>query len=432
MRKILFFLLVLILFGFCTQNQIKNRSEDSGNYHYDIDLTIEPESNFIQVKGTLQFSVKEEDMDQIEFYLHRQLKIDTFEADRNISYVIDKSESDIRYIEEAMKVIMTPKEILNKGEKIIINFAYHGKITNWPSWSANVITSDWIEMGLYFPWFLYHPKWTPFTYRLQVDINPAYTVFAMGEMEEKNGQKVFKTRSPTNSIVVCASKDMKIKDTKLLNNSIRIAYYSLSKKTADALLGDLENIYKLYNEWFGRKDQDISLVESKREKGGGYVRIGGLFLSGFADTDYFEKRVGYHRYLGHELSHFWWYKADSNSWQDWLNESFAEYSALMVIRELIGKKEYDLRLEEYKEESQNTPSIWGVSRSHESAHEILYRKGPVLLSELEKKIGTGKYIEFCRKMVKNNISRTSDFLDLLSETNGREISSWFEKLLKTR
>jgi len=35
-------------------------------------------------------------------------------------------------------------------------------------------------------------------------------------------------------------------------------------------------------------------------------------------------------------------------------------------------------------------------------------------------------------MVKNNISRTSEFLDLLKEAHGEKVSIWFEELLKTR
>jgi len=35
-------------------------------------------------------------------------------------------------------------------------------------------------------------------------------------------------------------------------------------------------------------------------------------------------------------------------------------------------------------------------------------------------------------MIKNNISITSDFLNLLSECHGEEVSGWFEELWKAR
>jgi len=37
----------------------------------------------------------------------------------------------------------------------------------------------------------------------------------------------------------------------------------------------------------------------------------------------------------------WWANAPVNSWEDWLNESFAEYSALMAVRELFGAERFE-------------------------------------------------------------------------------------------
>jgi hypothetical protein len=432
MRKVFYGLFIIILLISCKQSPIKHNPQDIKIPHYDVDLKIEPESNSIWVKGQLRLPVQEESLDQIAFYLHKQLRVDRFLLDGKDCVVLDKSTSDIRYMKEAMKVILNPTRNLSLEDVVKIDFSYHGTINEWPSWSPNVIGPDWVEMGLYFPWFPYHPEYTPFTYKLNVDMDPVYTVFAIGDMKQEESVRVFETQSPTNSIVVCASKDMKIIETKMLSNSIRVAYYSLDREMADAVLSDLEKIYSLYNQWFGEEEQGISLVESKRKQGGGYVRIGGLFLSGFEETNYFENRAGYHRYLGHELSHFWWYQADSTTWHDWLNESFAEYSALMVIRELIGKKDYNLRLKEYREESLNTPPLWGADRSHDSAHQIFYKKGPVLLSELEKKIGKKGFLDLCQKLVLNHCDETPEFLKILAAREGREISRWVENQLKTR
>ncbi|MBN1272859.1 MAG: hypothetical protein JXB26_11380 [Candidatus Aminicenantes bacterium] len=97
-----------------------------------------------------------------------------------------------------------------------------------------------------------------------------------------------------------------------------------------------------------------------------------------------------------------------------------------------GQEEYEARLKAYKGESKNSPPIWEADRSADSAHEIFYRKGPVLLSELEKNIGTENFLSLCKKMLKNNIDNTSDFLEMLRKTEGDKIGSWFEDLLKTK
>ncbi|MDT8401169.1 MAG: hypothetical protein RQ743_05700 [Bacteroidales bacterium] len=62
---------------------------------------------------------------------------------------------------------------------------------------------------------------------------------------------------------------------------------------------------------------------------------------GFTKADYYDSRIGYARYPAHEISRLWWLRADANTWEDWLNEGFAEYTALVVLRELYGKEYFE-------------------------------------------------------------------------------------------
>ena len=88
---------------------------------------------------------------------------------------------------------------------------------------------------------------------------------------------------------------------------------------------------------------------------------------------------------------------------------------------------------------QNIPAIWGFNRNdrstpkkREEIEKILYSKGPVLLYELEEKIGKVNFLEFCRRLVANNITSTEGFLKISGNLEGDEVKIWFETLLKTR
>jgi aminopeptidase N len=175
----------------------------------------------------------------------------------------------------------------------------------------------------------------------------------------------------------------------------------------------------------------MCLVVSKRDKGGGYSRKGGLFLGGINDSNYLSERTDYVQYLGHEIAHFWWQGATGN-WEDWLNESFAEYSALNLIKELSSKEEFNTKLNIKRSESSNTPPIWGISRSDPSAEQVLYSKGVVLLNELEEKIGKNKFLELYRARIDKKINNTLDFLNLIKDTGGKETADWFVQSLKNR
>jgi hypothetical protein len=53
-----------------------------------------------------------------------------------------------------------------------------------------------------------------------------------------------------------------------------------------------------------------------------------------------------------------------------------------------------------------------------------------LLNELEEKIGNENFLKLCKARISKNIKNTSDFLDLLKDSEGQEIADWFEQSLK--
>ena len=432
MRKHLFYLSFIAFFVTCADydhngNQNLLKLEYS---HYDVQLQIVPSDQFIKVSGSLKYLINQDSLDEISFNLHKNFVVSNFSINGDNSYQIDTNNTNIRWLPDAIKIIFSTKKRYSKGDILNVEFSYQGRITEWPGWSANVFTPDWIEMGLYFPW--YPSIYSDFTYKLSVEIEPGYNVFAIGKSKEKNNKKIFETNFPVYDFVICASKDLTIRETKLLNHSFKIVNCTLSDATVDSVQTDIENIYKLYCSWFGKiQVRDMCLVISKRKKGGGYSRKGGLFLGGVSDSSYLNDRSDFIQYVGHEIAHFWWNGAASN-WEDWLNESFAEYSAISLIRELCGKAEFYTKLNLKKSESTSTPSIWGISRNDPFAEQVLYSKGVILLNELEQKIGRNKFQDLCRSRIDKKINNTLDFINLIKDTSGKEIADWFEQSLKTR
>jgi len=61
----------------------------------------------------------------------------------------------------------------------------------------------------------------------------------------------------------------------------------------------------------------------------------------------------------------------------------------------------------------------------------LYDKGPLILYNLEKRIGRIKFLEFLRELLNQNIKSTDDLLNLLEGITSKEIRAYFEnELLK--
>lgn len=426
MTKSLLIISAILLYSVCCKAQNPNQLEYS---HYNIRLELIPEQQFIRVDGSLKYVVNEDSVQQLTFHLHKNFEINYFKINGDNSFQIDTS-STVRWLPDALKIIYSATGKFQKGDVLNVDFSYQGNINEWPAWSANVIDEEWVEMGLYFPW--YPSINEDFTYKLTVDINPEYTVFARGNYSEKGNTKIFENDNPVFDLVVCASKDLKIRKLQLLNQSFQVVNSKLSEAVVDSIQSDIENLYKFYNTMFGEIEvQDMCLVISKREKGGGYSRKGGLFLGGISDSDYLSERIDYNRFLAHEISHFWWVGAPLN-WEDWLNESFAEYSALLLIREIYGNEEYNKRMKLKQKESVNTPPIWGLARNDEQATEVLYSKGVILLSELEQKTGNEKFLELCKERIRKKVNNTNDFLNLIADIEGKNTANWFEQSLRTR
>jgi aminopeptidase N len=217
-------------------------------------------------------------------------------------------------------------------------------------------------------------------------------------------------------------------------------YESLQDKTAECLSNDLANILDYYATWFGedKKGEIFTVIQSPRDKGGDYARKSLIVLSRLTDEKYITQHELFVRNLGHETAHFWWNRAPANSWEDWLNESFAEYSALLIIRKMFGAEAYNKWIADKNAAVKNIPPIWGFDRNNMKASEgpdiieaNLYSKGPLLLHRLSSRIGDEAFKLLCNEMVRTSVSSTDSFLSLLEKKHGSKIRTWFEDLLKS-
>ena len=132
----------------------------------------------------------------------------------------------------------------------------------------------------------------------------------------------------------------------------------------------------------------------------------------------------------HEIGHFGWNKAPVESWHDWLNESFAEFSALQYIRHARGEKAYAAYIDAYRKETRHIRPIWGIDRNDREAHLALYRKGSVLLADLLVRVGEEPFFNFLAGVIQAHITDTSAFLDFAESRLGRKNRVWIEKRLK--
>lgn len=179
-------------------------------------------------------------------------------------------------------------------------------------------------------------------------------------------------------------------------------------------------IFDRYTEMFTKNEfKHLHLVLNPRFEDGAYAdgsiiclvdRVEGL------DPDTF-------LHLAHEISHLWWKNSDLTIHNKWLDESFAQYSALCLVREKYGENEYYRFVERFKEKTKDLPSL--SSLCQEMPVDIwfptIYEKGPVLFDELEKEIGMKDMNDLLLKCYLNKMNTSDEFLKLCPQ---------FQKLYK--
>jgi aminopeptidase N len=413
-----------------------------GHSHYDIAVTLDPATGFIAASVDLSLQSATAELKTMSFYLHKQFSIASIDGDLVSGFRFDKvTPSDVPWMPEAGAVQVMFERPLNEAESVDLHFEYSGVIDAWPPWSANVITQGWTEMGLYLPWYPYnYDESGPFTFDVNVITDAKYQVRGFGLAERTDRGWHLKWNHPTNDIVLVASRDLETKRIRTGSHTLQVHYTSIEDSVAESVAEQALSVLDAYEDWFGAVDlTELGLVESKRELGGGYARPGLIVLSDLTELTEPERHADFLRFLGHEIGHLWWRGALTSGWEDWLNESFAEYSALLLLRNQFGEDEFQTRLAQKRGMIDGTAPIWGFERGNTSTAQqrsevetILYSKGPLLLHELAERVGRSAFLDWCHALVDREIRTTDGALALLREQEGAETGQWFEDNLRRR
>ncbi|MBP2833122.1 hypothetical protein J8281_13085 [Aquimarina sp. U1-2] len=279
---------------------------------------------------------------------------------------------------------------------------------------------DWAEFNIYTDYFPWNFEYGLFEYTLK--INTDDVVIAPNVSKEN----VLKSTKPTFDMPFLISSQA----TKRTAENGKIHIYS--HQVSDSIITDVQKksqkYYNYFEKTYGTTDTDeLVIVVSDSKRSVSYARPN--FISLNFDQKFKKTHI---KVLAHEIAHLWWLKAELSTWEDWLNESFAEYSSLVMYRRDYGKEAMDAYNKRFGDwiQKMEAPPVWGIKKNHERSNAVVTYKGSFHLLDLEEKIGEPQTEKLLNQMHNRQIKTTAVFLDLLSELNGQEISNWFELKLK--
>ncbi len=198
--------------------------------------------------------------------------------------------------------------------------SYHGKVESWHT----LYEEEILAINLYTAWY---PTDLSNSTNYIVKVHMDHTYCLINGLYDEN-EKVWYYYPLDYDVNIIALKNHKI----LQGDNITLYYYG--DKNKQAVMPYYENYNKIvryYTELYGNnkiKKSNIVILP-KENLYGGYFRKE-LIVFGGIQEDY----DGIVHLLAHEIAHSWCQGARTDSWEDWLNETFAEWSALLFELEV--------------------------------------------------------------------------------------------------
>jgi hypothetical protein len=200
-----------------------------------------------------------------------------------------------------------------------------------------------------------------------------------------------------------------------------------TQQKADSIINSTSKAYGFFKQLFGpiRGNAMLTIVSTPERGNSAFSRKNFIYMQTKGEDAFATNKT-----ISHEIAHFWWNKASSNNWQDWLNEGFAEFSTLLFVKEIYGDSIYQNELLDYREFSKKLPPVWEMNRNAANASAILYRKVPVILADFMNYVGQQKFYLLLRQIHTDKIFLTDDLLILIEKNISIEAKEKLIELLK--
>ncbi len=300
----------------------------------------------------------------------------------------------------------------------LITMIYSGKVSGW----HNTISDTYIALNFYSAWY-------PIFEDYNMAITKKVTVKNISDFTVLKGIKCegdWKYESNDFDCNILAFKDWNIISLENINPKLNIYFKSSKIKEVKLLAESFSDIINYFTELLGVEsniNKAFDIIISKSDEGG-YCREGLIVLSDLSGT-----RIDVDAFLAHECGHIWSKGADANSWEDWLNETFAEVLSLCFIKKRYGIEAYMNRINYIRKIAEKSPQI---KSENGERPEGVHFKGTYLMHRLSERFGEDKITEIAKLFVRTQHKTSENLLKEVKLKVGEDVAKFIEDNLTER
>jgi hypothetical protein len=363
--------------------------------------------------------------------------------------VTDESGKSLSFVHRKDELLVSLPQAAPANKPFKIKFEIDGDFLIRPSGD-----SYW-QLGAGDSWFpqpLQNGQF--YTIHSTVKVKKPFVPFAPGETVSRREEGDYnvvenKIDKPVRFAVVQAGKYSYEEETRN-GLTIRVATYAGKNARATKQLTNLAfTMIQFFEPFLGPFPfKEFNIIEIN-EFGYGQAPPGTMFITQEAFNPTIETinqvfSRGINHRFAHEIAHQYWGNAVkmASDEEQWVNESFAEYTASLLIREGKGKGEYKLMENTWKANANDAKALSSIATAHrlkdvgnendafwDRTH-LIYDKGAFVLSALHQEIGDKMFLSFLRNFQARfawKLATTQDMIMILQQLTQKDYTEFFER-----
>jgi peptidase M1-like protein len=305
-----------------------------------------------------------------------------------------------------------------------------------------------------FPWFPQPSSWAAQSYTVHsiVKVKKPFVPFAPGKTagrREEGDYNVVETSidHPVQFAIVQAGKYTIVEDTRN-GRTLRVASYGIPRPRASKQLIDLAfGLIDYYEYFLGPFPFPEYNIIQVNDYGWGQAPPATMFITNEAFDPVIDEEAqffseGINERFAHEIAHQYWahvVKMPSPE-EQWLTESFAEYSAALALKKFKGDAVYNRLVNSWRSRGKEATAVAPIPYANRIAGDprsafvyrfgLLYAKGPYLLYSLHKQMGDTQFLTFMKSYQKSfqwKFGTTNDVAGLLQFMTKTDYRPFFDQ-----